>query len=541
MTAVRTSEPLNWLAPAPLWGDGGLGVEAPQLVTPWIVELAEDQFTAQFLGIMGAEAGALPTDIATMAPAVTDAANGAYRLFQPLNQRYYLVTASLVCRRPGLPDHAVNVSHGESTTFVLRQMVNGTEQALVAGSWTTASSTALVPGEQQLPMHGAPVAGFAATGSFAANFGMSTAGRRTVHYGYIPVALREKATAPIADPVGALNALNAAPGLVNPENPLVDELMDRVVQPWSAIITAPSNTNIDYGSLYLILDFGDWLNTNLPAVYNAITGSGTLTSGSAQETLLQAIQSVTLLTGPAPPQTLQLDQAISDLAGYETLLSGTGNGPNTSYDLASSSVSGTAIDPTATLLQGPGVTGSLANLALQALGEAKAPISVPPELVGMVKNDPVALGPGQVNPTYFVRAVYQHSPCAAVLSQPSPPFELARAFDADAPARQVRIQIPDVTNMRKFKKGIVIELPPSLRRITDRVNPALLQGGGLGTDPGSELGLICVYSLQIFLVLSFMVAFIFLLVFNLLFFWLPFIKVTFPLPVPTEPPGPPSP
>jgi hypothetical protein len=181
----------------------------------------------------------------------------------------------------------------------------------------------------------------------------------------------------------------------------------------------------------------------------------------------------------------------------------------------------------------------LANLALLALEEAGSPPSVPPELSGLIKADSVQ--PGQTAATYFVRAVYQHAPCAPVLSKQSPLFELARAFDPDAPARQVRIQIPDISNMRQFSRGIAIELPPSLRRLTERVTPKLLQGGALGADPGLQLGMICSYSFQIFLVLSFMVAFIFLLLLNIIFWWLPFIKICFPVPVPASQPKGPTP
>ena len=73
---------------------------------------------------MGAQGGASPAQLGTMAPAVTSdgTATGPYRLFQPLSQRYYLVVASLVCRRVGMPDRAVRPSKGERTTFVVRRL-----------------------------------------------------------------------------------------------------------------------------------------------------------------------------------------------------------------------------------------------------------------------------------------------------------------------------------------------------------------------------------------------------------------------------------
>ena len=44
------------------------------------------------------------------------------KLFQPVHSRFYIITASLNCRMPGLPDHTVNPTQGESVGFVVRQL-----------------------------------------------------------------------------------------------------------------------------------------------------------------------------------------------------------------------------------------------------------------------------------------------------------------------------------------------------------------------------------------------------------------------------------
>ena len=84
-------------------------------------------------------------------------------------------------------------------------------------------------------------------------------------------------------------------------------------------------------------------------------------------------------------------------------------------------------------------------------------------------------------------------------------------------------------------------MPPSLRRTLDRVTPAMLQGKGLGDDPGVELGMICSFSIQIMWVLSFIVMFLFAISFNIMFWWLAFIKICFPIPVPASKPNNPAP
>jgi hypothetical protein len=563
------AESLSWLAPAPLWGQGGISLDGPELAQPFLAELTSDQFVTEFLTVMGAQGGASPAQLGTMAPAVTSdgTATGPYRLFQPLSQRYYLVVASLVCRRVGLPDHAIQPAKGERTTFVVRRLAGGGEQAWVpgppatpgdppAGSWQTAPAGQLFPGEEQLPMHPTPVAAFAATGTTAAAFGMSEPGRRTVCYGYVATGRRERMVTALTDSaaVAALQAID--PGRQN--DPLMSALWTRVISPWGTLLghppaTAkpPAGSDTDYSSLYILLDLGDWLNTYLPAIYQALTGGTTLANGTAAEDLRKALAGLSVGTRPAPPEQpppagwkpeppvyVLLSQALKDLAGFTALLTGSGTTtPANSYDLTA-----LAIAPQPAWFGREQTAGSLAGLALQALIEANVPPAVPAELSGMIRTDPAAPASGYTPDTYVIRAVFEHYPCAPVLSAQSRPFQLARAIDGDAPARKIRIALPDTSNLRQYKRGVAIEMPPNLRRTLDRVTPALLQGQGLGQDPGPELGMICSFSIQVMWVLSFIVMFLFAISFNIIFWWLAFIKICFPVPVPAPgKDGPPSP
>ena len=45
------------------------------------------------------------------------------KLYQPAHQRYYLVSASLVCQLPGLPDRAIDSAQQERATFVVRRLL----------------------------------------------------------------------------------------------------------------------------------------------------------------------------------------------------------------------------------------------------------------------------------------------------------------------------------------------------------------------------------------------------------------------------------
>ncbi|MER5427928.1 hypothetical protein [Streptomyces sp. NPDC002588] len=187
----------RWLAPAPLWSDGTVGTGSDLALSPWITELENESFFDEFLAILGGTGGRSPADLAGTGPKLSGE-DGSFRLFTPTSHFYNLVTASLVCHRPGIPDHTPRPRLGERAFFVIRLIGDGAESAFVpgppgAGSWVPATAGVLTPGERELPLHPVPVASFAPSGTAAATLGMA-AGRpstRTVLYGYIPVPFRD--------------------------------------------------------------------------------------------------------------------------------------------------------------------------------------------------------------------------------------------------------------------------------------------------------------------------------------------------------------
>ena len=534
----------QWLAPAPLWDGLDVGAGASGLTTPFIAELTTDRFVDAFTGMLAGTGGASPADLATMAPSVTvdGTTTGAYRLFQPLSQRYYLVSATLVCRRPGIPDHTVDVRAKESVGFVMRRLEDDGEQAFVpgsgAGTWVAASQTALTEGEQVYPMHPAPVAPYAAAGTTTAGLGLdaATGTGRTVWFGYVPVAQREKMAKAMADPAGAIAGLVAdPPPLTTVTDPRVDWLYQRVLQTWGGLkghTDAAGDTvdvprNVAYASLYVLLDLGDWLHQHLPDVYDHVLNGTSLPNGSADQAFADLLHGTTVRKGGSD---VLLDQAVADTVPYAALLTGEDIAAPGDYDL--SQVAG--------LASLTGYTGSLMAAARTAIQAGGRPIPIPPELDGMIREDagqPFSPGKG---PTYVIRVVYRHDPCVPVLSAPTHPFELARALDADAPARRILLQLPDITSMRKFNRGVAVETPPALQRILNGLTPDVLKGD-TPADTGLALGFICSFSLQIIFLVAFIVMFIFLILLNICFFWLPFLKICLPIPVPAQQPKGPTP
>lgn len=555
VTRHHTAEDLQWLAPAPLWRAADVGPAASGITQPWIAELRTDSFVEEFLDTLAGVGGRSPEALGDMQPARTvdgtdpATSTAAYRLFQPLSRRYYLVNATLACRRPGIPDHRLSPAENDRVFFVMRQVDSaGAEQGLVDGQWLPASPSALLPGEREHPMHPAPVAAFAEPGTAAANLGMAmgSTSTRSVFYGYIPVTIRDSLVPPLADPGAVLKELQDSMRLPNPpEHPAIVELMGRVVETWRQLIDAPSGSNVEYASLFLLLDLLDWLRIHLSDVFDAITDpSVTLDPHSEAQGLLTALDGVTIDT-TNPTDTITLTEALAAVENFLPLVHGAEvAGPSTKYNLQNATLPALWLefakpppDP-----PDPDLPRSLASLALDALNEVGEEYRVPPELQGLIKADPVAeAGTGQAgkNQAYVIRAVLSHEPCRPVLSAPTRAFELARALDADAPARPVLLQLPDINNLRKFDRGVAIEMPPSLRQMLDRVTPDILKGGSLLGPPGLQLGMICSFSLQIIFLVAFIVMFIFLILLNIVFWWLPFLKICFPVPVrPSTPAGP---
>ena len=428
----------QWLAPAPLWDELDVGAAAAGLAAPFIAELTTDRFVDTFTGMLAGTDGASPASLTTLTPAVTvdGTAAGAYRLFQPLSQRYYLVSASLVCRRPGIPDHVVDLRAKESVGFVMRRLEGTTEEAFVAGTgtWVAATANALAAGEQVHPMHNTPVTPYAAPGSTTAGLGLdaTTGAGRTVWFGYIPVAQREKMAKAMADPAGKIAALVAnPPPLTVVTDPRVDWLYQRVLQTWGGLKghedaagdTVDVPGNVPYPSLYTLLDLGDWLGQHLPDVYAHVVHGTALPSASAAQSFADLLHGTTVKKGGSD---VLLDQAVADTVPYAALLTGDDIAAPDDYDLSQVANLGSITS----------YTGSFMTAAAAAVKAAGTAIPIPPELDGMIREDagqPFAPGKG---PTYVIRVVYQHDPCLPVLSAPTHPFELARALDAGRPRTQ---------------------------------------------------------------------------------------------------------
>jgi hypothetical protein len=468
--------------------------------------------------------GAVVSPINWQPPAVPDELeNESLKFYQPAHERYYLVTASLICRIPGLPDKLLDFSAEERVTFVLRRKMrltpNGVpvEHAFISGMWQAVDSNDTRSlqrnlddiAEEQYPM-------------FPSHYhDRPTSTQRRIFAGLIPVSQREKfltAGRKSADAVGGASA--------NPVVSRTDTLMTLfdvdVVSPWlnlvrqvkvtpsqngaafraidasfeemdaDGLINLRSNTVIvrnqfQSASWYTLLDFAYFLNTYLITVWNVIANNANANSLSgANKTLYDLLANTRFLSAPAIATAITKDHFYDQLQGLpptnndtsmvaalysvwqakDALEAVTGL-PNTNYLLTGVNVRGLVHRPA------PGNPGSsqieeAVRDALEAtLPAANERLPQIPTAKGISDNTGSS---DYVDDEFVIRCVYERPNCPPgvrpeIVSLETQPFTMAAYMDPDAPARPFRIPMPiDTTpaGIRKFAKNTMFVLSDTL-------------------------------------------------------------------------------
>jgi hypothetical protein len=126
-------------------------------------------------------------------------------------------------------------------------------------------------------------------------------------------------------------------------------------------------------------------------------------------------------------------------------------------------------------------------------------------------------------------------PPRLIWSQPSDPFRIA-AWHESAGRPAVPVPLPDPTD-RNFLKSATpncsFAVPPGLMNAMQGTSMADLSSGSAGPSSGVQLGWICGFNIPLITICAFFVLNIFLSLLNLVFFWLPFVKICIPFPTPT--------
>ncbi len=209
------------------------------------------------------------------------------------------------------------------------------------------------------------------------------------------------------------------------------------------------------------------------------------------------------------------------------------------------------IDATVALLD------KLVPLVIKAIDTKKPPAPAPPVPFAARLRD--ALVTTQGDEGWFVlRCAYVRCDCGplqpTVLSAASQRFQLASFFDSDAPARPIRIALPvDTTpaGMRKFNKNTAFVISDVLcgqmqrakgLGFGDLVLSVLpwpfhkdldIGGDGIGpceSGPNVSIGMICSLSIPIITICALILLIMIVLVLDLIFKWIPWFIMCFPLP-----------
>lgn len=200
---------------------------------------------------------------APVAAPATVAARTRLKLYQPAHQRHYLVSGSLVCQMPGLPDREVDPAR-QKVSFVLRRLFTKTpvasdqplpdagqtaswdEYAYVlrgkAGEWRKVAaaddedaSGQLVRAEERMPM-------------FPAFYAQDDGHRRRLFVGSVPVGKREAYQGAAADPSPSDEdeTAQARAQRMGTLDPRVVLFHTQVLGPWKALVNvAMRNVNVD--------------------------------------------------------------------------------------------------------------------------------------------------------------------------------------------------------------------------------------------------------------------------------------------------------
>jgi hypothetical protein len=252
--------------------------------------------------------GALAASALATVEVETETENLPLKFYQPSHMRYYMVTASLVCRQVGMPDRTISTSAQEKASFVVRRLMlknpasfpagvtlpipavspdKYDEYAFVDGTWQKVSDIhTLAPGEEQHPF-------------FAMNYQQTDGYRRRLFGGLVPTGKRDK----YLGAVEKISQTAASPGAGGTGSTEIDPRVDMQVRriffgPWQQLVETSDDLvnrliedskadtytaqrqeltkarlRLQETSWYLMLDFADFLGKHLPNVLNSLEGT----------------------------------------------------------------------------------------------------------------------------------------------------------------------------------------------------------------------------------------------------------------------------
>lgn len=497
---------------------------------PVILQRTDRDFIAGLLDALSTEAGRQG-----LAPA-DDRVDGVLRLYQPVQRVFHLLLADAECVRLGRP--RLDPKRIESAGFVVRRLgpdgpegwmrstggsagwvrLSGAQQTVEPDAARRAK--ARVPHPLLVPLGPAKNAGAAAlseqvTQLFVAPPAVCEAAGRTLLYGVIPTSSSERTAAPTtltfepAEEAALMPPhLKAHPGGARPAVPYPGERIG--VAHASAGGKAMADWVTFLQTLQITFDAFDGASADHAAFRAELDGIGlTFADGIARQTsawLHDAAQLLVLGEAPIERRT-----------------------PTASGEAKASYVEMPVAWPVVSTAQ----AARLQSKAVRLIERRAAQIL--PER-GRYDEPGVQ---------YHVRAFVRERgegdcPPKIHFGEPSEPFTIAAWYE-NGPTPPLQIQLPDLLpgKFKSLKPNVAFQVPGGLFDFLRSNSPKdLMKGEGRqGSGPG--LGWICGFNIPIITLCAFIVLFIFLALLNIIFFWLPWVRIC--IPFPAKAPSPPAP
>jgi hypothetical protein len=524
VSAFGDQHPITWVTASPLWSTVlGPGLEDPSsdevaaMAKPTLLRFDSDQFMDELNALLAstpdklADKEATPLSYRVRPPGFAedweaDPSAVKLKLYQPFHGHYNLVGASLVCQLPGLPDRAVQPGHGDKIAFVMRRLYDAGELAWVDdASAKTGKAWAAVQDEHKvadteelLPL-------------FPVNYAAGDRNRRML-VGLIPTSSRDtyRNTGVAAAP---------APSTGPDRRQMV--LRATVLDPLHSIQSVAGGPQDNTASPSVALALAEFLVENLPEWKEILEQNHEAQIGGTQRSLY-----VWLLGNTADTtNSVTWLQALRDAWSNRQAISGEG-GTVPTLDLHGAA----GWDPT-----DPGNANNLLSKVTTALGGSTStppdtPLAPDPASRPLPKLDP------RTEARYVLRCVYQRPQCGPlhedVVSAASDDFAIASHFDFDAPQRKITISLPIDTSpsgLRKFPKNVTFLLSDQLKQQMGRIKDLQKTMDGDLDTPGLDVGMICTLSIPIITICALIVLMIFVVLLNIVFWWLPFFRICLPL------------
>ncbi|MGA1839272.1 MAG: hypothetical protein ACMUIU_01495 [bacterium] len=472
------------------------------------------------------------------------------KLYQPVHGRFYLVAASLVCRLPGLPDKTLDIANEEKVSFLMRRLVPRSNKVTLVpedpdtyfeygwfvnqncSGWCKIDNPLKVaPDEERLPM-------------FSMNFKMNSQNRHLLA-GFVPVGNSETyQAAPGLSPIKPSEGEQWDDTLADPrsarfEATIIEPVNQLLETLQNVLPNAISQEKAQEVLLFILLDLAEFLKEHLRDVWEAIKDGHWTELTDSRKKLYNKLYTTILYPGKRLDEALQ---NVLEINMADKIISGDIKDPDSGKILITGNLTKNAIENLITNLITHDTecinTDSFNYIVKDALGI----YSQADKAEEAVKTPKILPGSGIF---YIIRCLYERPRCKGlytpVLSEePTQPFQIASFFDPDAPGRPIHITMPidtSIAGLRKFPKNVSFLLSNKLRQQMEQIKGIKLEDldqGNIGEEKGFDLGRICSFSIPIISLCAMILLMIIVQLLNIVFWWLPFFKICFPLNLKSE-------